>query len=217
MVACGARSEPTDATNHPSRRPSTFGADRDVTVPGKRRIGAGRLRDWRCEIPDRPVTVIVAVVGAFLLARLLLPQATPSDLAADLKATASQLLAGEGEAHGDPGRALIQLAKIAVRIGKDGRLAQPLQARLEAVLERITEDPPGDQTRSALTEAFAAFHEGREFSFPTGVTSIDGARAAAQAEVDHCLRALEAGHAEESAGALLGVLMLVMTPMDASA
>lgn len=163
-------------------------------------------------MPNRSATLIV--VAALFLAALLPAPAMPPDLAADLRANTRRLISGGGSCDLD--RVLTNLVDIAARIGREGRLAPPLQATLDAALVRIKEGPAlGDETRHALAVAYAALHEGREFCFPAEVKSVDDARAAAQAEVDRSIRALEEGRPQEAAGALLAMLMMVVTPMEA--
>jgi len=164
-------------------------------------------------MPTRSATLIV--VAALFLAALLPAPAMEPDLAADLRANTRRLIRG-GDGSCDLERVLTNLLDIAVRIGREGRLAPPLQATLEAALVRIKAGPAlGDETRHAFAVAYAALHEGREFCFPAEVHSIDDARAAAQAEVDRSIRALEEGRPHEAAGALLAMLMMVVTPMEA--
>jgi predicted trehalose synthase len=165
-------------------------------------------------MPNRSATLII--VAALFLAALLPAPAMPPDLAADLRANTRRLISGGGDGSCDLDRVLTNLVDIAARIGREGRLAPSLQATLDAALARIKEGPAlGDETRHALAAAYAALHEGREFRFPAEVKSVDDARTAAQAEVDRSIRALEEGRPQEAAGALLAMLMMVVTPMEA--
>ncbi|MGV8038584.1 MAG: hypothetical protein AB2L07_00370 [Thermoanaerobaculaceae bacterium] len=167
-------------------------------------------------MPEHPATVIVVAVGALLVAGVLLAQAQPADSAADLKATATRLLGGGDGAPCDPDRTLTHLLEIAVRIGEDGSLAQPLQDNLESALASARPGHAlGDPTRKALGAAYAAFHEGRPYVFPTEVSSIEAARAAGLSELDRSLAALTGGRPQEAVQALLSLLMMVVTPMEA--
>lgn len=168
-------------------------------------------------MPEHPATVIVVAVGALFVAGLLLAQQTPSDLAADLKATSAPLLRGGGDgAPCDPDRTLTGLVEIAVRIARDGDLAQPLTVRLEGALASMKAGHVlDDQARQTLGEAYAGFHKGRPFAFPAEVKSIGGARAFAQAELDRSLAALAGHRPHEAVQAILSMLMVVVTPMEA--
>lgn len=169
-------------------------------------------------MPDHPATVILAAVGALVCAGLLLAQTGPADLAADLRTTADALLRGSPDAPCNPDKVVTHLAEIAVRIAQDGQLAAPLQLKLEAALARVKEGPAlRDETRSALGDAYAAFHEGREFSIPPAVKTTGGARASIRAQVDHSLAALAAGRSSDAVGAVLEALMLILTPIVAPA
>lgn len=167
-------------------------------------------------MPDHPATVIAIAVGALVVAGLLLAQAAPPDLAADLKATSARLMGRGGGAPCDPDTTLTHLLEIAARIGMDGRLAQPLQDRLDAALAAARPGHVlGARTRAALGEAYAAFHQGSQYTFPAEVKSIEAARALAQSEIDRSLHALAHGHAREAVQAILPMLMVVVTPMEA--
>lgn len=169
-------------------------------------------------MPDHPATVILAAVGALVCAGLLLAQTGPADLAADLRETTDAILRDGPGAPCNPDKVVTHLVEIAVWIGKDGQLAAPLQLKLDAALARVKEGPAlGDETRSVLGDAYAAFHEGRAFSSPTAVKTTDGARASIRAQVDHSLAALAAGRSSDAVGAVLEALMLIFTPMVAPA
>jgi hypothetical protein len=142
-------------------------------------------------------------------------RADAPDVAADLRATADLVLAGGSQGAADVHQALRHLVEITARVGRDGKLPAPVQAKLDAARTQTRSlSPLDDRARTALDEAYAALNRGQAFAFPRTVGSIEEAKAYGRGQVDRSLAALRAGPPEEAARELMGFILLVVTPME---
>jgi hypothetical protein len=138
------------------------------------------------------------------------------DVAGDIQATADRLLADASPAPGDTLAALGHLVETAAGVGREAHLPAAVQAKLDAASEQArTLSPLDARVRAAVDEAYAALNAGRAFEFPKSVGSIEQAKAYGRSQIGRCLAALSAGRAEEAARELLGLVRLVITPMEA--
>ena len=134
----------------------------------------------------------------------------------DIRRTTEPLLAGGSSGPGDVHATLRHLVEIACDLGREARLPAPVQAKLEAATAEARRLSPLDErSRAAVAEAYAALSDGRAFEFPASVHSIEGAKAYGRGQVDRCLAALSSGRRQEAARELLGLVLLVITPMEA--
>ena len=161
------------------------------------------------------VTLVVAGLGAFCLAGAVAP-ARAGDAPEEVRAATERLLAGDSQGPGDVHEALRRVLDIAVGLGREARLPAPVQAKLDAASAQARRLSPLDErSRAAVDDAYAAVNGGRAFVFPQAVGSIEQARAYGRAQVDRSLAALAAGRSEEAVRELLGLVCLVITPMEA--
>lgn len=159
------------------------------------------------------VALFLAGLGAVWLDRMT-GEASAGDVARDIRGAADRLLAEGGP--GDVHEALRSVLDIAASLGREARLSAPVQAKLDAASARARRLSPLDErSRVAVDGAYAAVNGGRAFAFPPGVGSIEQARSYGRAQVDRGLAALAAGRSEEAARELLGLVCLVITPMEA--
>jgi hypothetical protein len=136
--------------------------------------------------------------------------------AEDIRGTTDRLLAGGSQGPEDAEAALRRLLDITAGIGREAHLSAPVQARLDAASAQAHGLSPLDaRVRASVDEAYAALNGGRAFDFPKSVGSIEQAKAYGRSQVDRSLAALSAGRAEEAARELLGLVRLVITPMEA--
>lgn len=130
-------------------------------------------------------------------------------------ATATLLEAGS-RPHGDVHAALRSLLDVAAGLGREARLAAPAQAKLDSAAAQAHRlSPLDDAVRASVSEAYAALDGGRPFVFPKEVRTIEQARAYGRGQADRGLAAASAGRPKEAAQELLGLVLLVITPMEA--
>jgi len=155
---------------------------------------------------------ILAVAGLAVL--WLAGAASPATgVADDIRRTTDALLQGEGP--GDVHTTLRHLLEIAADLGREARLAAPAQAKLDAAVAEARRLSPLDAAvRAKAAEAYAALDQGRAFAFPKEVASIEQAKAYGRGQVDRTLAALSAGRPQEAARELVGLVLLVITPME---
>jgi len=155
---------------------------------------------------------ILAVAGLAVL--WLAGAASPATgVADDIRRTTDALLQGEGP--GDVHATLRHLLEIAGDLGREARLAAPAQAKLDAALAEARRLSPLDAAvRAKAAEAYAALDQGRAFAFPKEVASIEQAKAYGRGQADRSLAALSAGRPQEAARELVGLVLLVITPME---
>jgi len=143
--------------------------------------------------------------------------AAPPDVAGDIRTAADALLRGTGAtSESETFGSLARLVDAAARIGEEANLPEPARARIEAARTTVKRLSPLDErSRAAVAEAYAALNDGRFFEFPASVHSIEEAKAYGRGQVDRCLAALSAKRPQEAARELLGLVLLVATPMEA--
>jgi hypothetical protein len=143
--------------------------------------------------------------------------ATPATgVADDIRRTTDQFFRGGSSGPGDVHAALRHLLEIAADLGREARLPAAAQARLDAASAQARHLSPLDgAVRAAAAEAYAALDEGRGFTFPKEVGSIEQAKAYGRGQVDRALAALSAGRPRDAAREVVGLVLLVITPMEA--
>jgi len=185
------------------------------TRPGKRRSTSDRLLEWRWRMRNTAAALALFSLGAGWLAGTP-ASADAGDVARDIRATADRLLAGGSEGPGEVQEPLRHLIEVAAGVGREGRLAAPVQAKIDSAAAQARRLSPLDErARAAVDEAYAALNQGRPFAFPKAVGSIEQAKGYGRGQVDRSLAALSAGRSEEAARELLGFVLLVITPMEA--
>jgi hypothetical protein len=133
----------------------------------------------------------------------------------DIRRTTDQMLQGGSSGAFDAHAVLRHLLEIAVDLGREARLPGPTQAKLDAaVAEAHRLSPLDSAVRAKVAEAYAALDQGRPFVFPNEVGSIEQAKAYGRGQVDRSLAALSAGRPQEAARELVGLVLLVITPME---
>jgi hypothetical protein len=139
--------------------------------------------------------------------------APATGVADDIRRTTDALLRGEGP--GDVHATLRHLLEIAADLGRQARLAAPAQAKLDAAAAESRRLSPLDAAvRAKAAEAYAALDPGRAFAFPKEVGSIEQAKAYGRGQVERSLAALSAGRPQEAAREIVGLVLLVITPME---
>jgi hypothetical protein len=158
-------------------------------------------------------TLALAGLGVVWLAGA----ATPATgVGEDIRRTTDQLLQGGSGGPGDVHAALRRLLDIAADLGRDARLPAAVQAKLEAASAEARRLSPLDPAvRAAASEAYAALSQGTAFAFPKEVGTIEQAKAYGRGQVDRAVAAVSAGRPQEAARELVGLVLLVITPMEA--
>ena len=134
----------------------------------------------------------------------------------DIRRTTDPLLQGGSSGEGDVYAALRHLLEIAGDLGREARLPAPVQAKLDAASAEARRLSPLDEAvRATVAEAYAALNQGAPFAFPKQVGSIEQARAYGRGQVDRSLAAVSAGRPQEAARELVGLVLLVIQPMEA--
>jgi hypothetical protein len=135
----------------------------------------------------------------------------------DIRRTTDPLILAGSSGPGDVHATLRHLLEIAGGLGREARLPAPTQAKLDAAAAEARRLSPLDgAVRAKVAEAYAALDQGRPFVFPKEVGSIDQAKAYGRGQVDRSLAALSAGRPQEAARELVGLVLLVITPMEKS-
>lgn len=135
----------------------------------------------------------------------------------DIRRTADLLLQGGSHGPDATHEALRHLIEIAAGLGREARLPAPAQAKLDAAgAEAHRLSPLDEAVRASVAEAYAALDPGRPFAFPKTVKSIEQAKAYGRGQVDCSLAALSAGRPQEAAREIVGLVLLVITPMERS-
>jgi hypothetical protein len=132
----------------------------------------------------------------------------------DIRRTTDLLLQGGSSGPADAHAALRRLLELAAGLGREARLPAPTQAKLDAAVAQAL-SPLDDAVQATLAEAYAVLNHGEPFAFPKSVGSIDQAKAYGRGQVDRTLATLSAGRPEEAARELSGLVLLVITPMEA--
>jgi hypothetical protein len=133
----------------------------------------------------------------------------------DIRRTTGPLLQDGSSGPGDVHATLRHLLEIAGDLGREARLPEPTQAKLDAAAAEARRLSPLDgAVRATVAEAYAALDQGRPFTFPKTVGSIEQAKAYGRGQVDRSLAALSAGRPQEAARELVGFVLLVITPME---
>ena len=157
--------------------------------------------------------LVLAGMGALWLGGA---PARAGDVGDDIRRTADVLLQGGSHGPGEAHEALRHLLEIAAGLGREARLPAPAQAKLDAAGAQARRlSPLEGAVRATVAEAYAALDEGRPFSFPKSVGSIEQAEAYGRGQVDRSRAALSAGRPQEAARELVGFVLLVITPMEA--
>ncbi len=159
------------------------------------------------------MALALAGLGLVWLARAASPATGVGD---DIRRTTDPLLQGGSSGPADVHAALRHLLEIAGDLGREARLPAPAQAKLDAAgAEAIRLSPLDGAVRATVAEAYAALDQGRPFTFPKAVGTIEQAKAYGRGQVDRCLAALSAGRPQEAARELVALVLLVITPMEA--
>lgn len=133
----------------------------------------------------------------------------------DIRRTADVLLRAQAHSHDEVHAALRHLLEIAGGLGREARLPAKEQASLDAAGAEARRLSPLDAAvRAKVAEAYAALDGGRPFTFPKAVGSIEQAKEYGRGQVDRSLAALAAGRPQEAARELVGLVLLVITPME---
>jgi hypothetical protein len=161
----------------------------------------------------RLVTVAFGGLGALGLAAAATPGAS---VAEEVRRTCDVLLnartSGPGEAH----TALRRLIEIAGDLGREAHLAAAAQAKLDAAIAEARRLSPLDgAVRAPMLEAYAALDGRRPFAFPKEVGSIEQAKTYGRGQANRSLAALSTGRSQEAARELVGLVLLVIAPMEA--
>jgi hypothetical protein len=157
-------------------------------------------------------TLALAGLALLWLAATASPATGPGD---DIRRTTDALLQGGSGGPDDIHGTLRHLLEIASDLGREARLPAPEQAKLDAAVAEARRLSPLDAAvRAKAAEAYAALDQGRAFAFPKEVGSIEQAKAYGRGQVDRCLAALSAGRQREATRELLGLVLLVITPME---
>jgi len=136
-------------------------------------------------------------------------------VADDIRRTADPLLQGGSSGPADAHAVLRHLLEIAGGLGREARLPAPTRARLDAAFAEARRLSPLDgAVRAKVAEAYAALDEGRPFVFPKEIASIEQAKAYGRGQVDRSVAAVSAGRPGEAARELVGLVLLVITPME---
>jgi len=161
-------------------------------------------------------TLVALGLGGLCVLGLAAGAAPGSGVGDEVRRTSDVLLQADAREPGDVHAALRRLIGIAGDLGREVRLTAAAQAKLDAAAVEARRSSPLDEAvRAALAEAYAALDEGRPFYFPKEVGSIEQAKAYGRGQVDRSLAALSAGRSKEAARELVGLVLLVITPMEA--
>ena len=135
----------------------------------------------------------------------------------DIRRTADPLLRGGSSGPFEAHAVLRHLLEIAGDLGREARLPAPAQAKLDAaVAEARRLSPLDNAVRVKVAQAYEALNEGRPFTFPKEVGSIEQAKAYGRGQVDRSVAAVSAGRPGKAARELAGLVLLVITPMERS-
>ena len=155
----------------------------------------------------------LASLGVLWLAGAVIPATGVGD---DIRRTTDRLLQGASSGSGDVHAALRHVLEIAAGLGREARLPATVQAKLDTASAQAQRLSPLDgAVRAAAAEAYTALNQGGAFAFPKEVGSIDQAKAHGRVQVDRALAAVSAGRPQEAARELVGLVLLVITPMEA--
>ena len=156
----------------------------------------------------------LAGLGVLWLAGTATPATGVGD---DIRRTTEPFLQAGSSGPGDVHAALRHLLEIAGDLGREARLPAPARAKLDAATaEALRLSPLDGAVRTKVAEAYAALDQGRPFTFPKEVGSIEQAKAYGRGQVDRSLAAVSAGRPQEAARELVGFVLLVITPMEKS-
>jgi hypothetical protein len=134
----------------------------------------------------------------------------------DIRRTAGPMLQDGAGGSGDVHAALRHLLDVARDLGREARLPASAQAKLDAASAEARRLSPLDgAVRAAAGEAYTALNQGSAFAFPREIGSIEQARAYGRGQVDRAVAATSAGRPQEAARELVGLVLLVITPMEA--
>ncbi len=155
----------------------------------------------------------LAGLGVIWLAGAATPATGVGD---DIRRTTDQMLQGGSGGPGDVHTSLRHLLDIAAGLGREARLPTAVQAKLDAASAQAQRLSPLDAAvRAAAAEAYAALNQGAPFTFPKEVGSIEQAKGYGRGQVDRAVAAVSAGRPQEAARGLVGLVLLVITPMEA--
>jgi hypothetical protein len=133
----------------------------------------------------------------------------------DIRRTADPLLQGGSSGPGDAHAVLRHLLEIAGNLGREARFPAATQAKLDAAVAEARRLSPLDSAvRAAVAEAYTVLNQGRPFVFPKEVGTIEQARAFGRGQVERSVAAVSGGRPGEAARELVGLVLLVITPME---
>jgi len=162
----------------------------------------------------RRTIVAVALGGLAVLGVATAP--SPGASVEDIRRSGDVLLSASTREPAEVHAALRRLIEIAGDLGREARLPPAAQVKLDtAGAEARRRSPLDGAVRAAMLEAYSALDGGRPFAFPKEVGSIEQAKAHGRGQVDRSLAALAAGRTQEAARELVGLVLLVITPMEA--
>jgi hypothetical protein len=159
-------------------------------------------------------TIVAVALGG--LAVLGVAAAASPGASEDIRRSGDVLLSASTREPGEVHAALRRLIEIAGDLGREARLPAAAQAKLDAAAAEARRMSALDgAVRAAMLEAYPALDGGRPFAFPKEVGSVEAAKAHGRGQVDRSLAALAAGRPQEAARELVGLVLLVITPMEA--
>lgn len=158
-------------------------------------------------------TLALAALGVLWLAGA---AALATGVGDDIRRTTDTLLQGGSGGPGDVHTTLRHLLEIAAGLGHEARLPAAVQAKLDAASAQAQRRSPLDEAaRAAAAEAYAALNQGSAFAFPREVGTIEQAKAYGRGQVNRAVAAVSAGRPQAAARELVGLVLLVTTPMEA--
>jgi hypothetical protein len=161
-------------------------------------------------------TLVSVAFGGLCVLGLAAAAATGATAGDEVRRTCDVLLNASTAEPGEVHAALRRVIEIAGGLGREAHLPAAAQAKLDAAAAEARRLSPLDgAVRAPLLEAYAALDGGRPFAFPKEVGSIEQAKAYGRGQVDRSLAALAAGRSREAARELVGLVLLVITPMEA--
>ncbi len=159
------------------------------------------------------VTVILFAGAVWLTAGA----SDPPVLATEVRVSAAALLAPDESSGAPPAQAVASLVAALSRLAREAALPESFRSKLDLAAARVRDERfPDDRALEELRSAYAALNGGRPFEFPAGVRSLEAAREFGRRQVDRGVAALTAARNEEAAREILGFVLLVATPMEAS-
>lgn len=135
-------------------------------------------------------------------------------LARGIESASGVILSDEQPSSEEMQGALADLLQTASAISRSAGLPAPTQKSLDLATAAYAEgrflEPPAV---AKVHRAYEAVSGDRAFAFPQEVGSIEEARDHGRRQIQNALRALEVGRSKEAIQEILGLVLLVTTPM----